>query len=51
MSALPSSIMDPLWDQFAALIPPVVDHHPLGCHRPRVADRIVFNKLIEILVD
>ena len=24
--------------------------HPLGCHRPRVPDRVVFGKLVEILV-
>jgi Transposase DDE domain. len=44
--------MTPLWDQFAALLPerPVVDPlHPLGCHRPRVADRLVFEKLLQVL--
>jgi transposase len=25
-------------------------HHPLGCHRPRIPDRLVFDKLIQILV-
>src|SRR5699024_4472532 len=50
MPALPLFIMDPLWDQFEALIPPVVDNHPLGCHRPRVADRVIFDKLIQVLV-
>lgn len=42
----------PLWDQFAALLParPAVDPtHPLGCHRPRVADRIVFDKFLQVL--
>jgi transposase len=24
--------------------------HPLGCHRPRIADRVVFDKLIQVLV-
>jgi len=48
--ALPSSLIEPLWDQFAALIPPRVDAHPLGCHRPRIADRIVFDKLLQVLV-
>ena len=32
----------PIWDQFQALIPPVVDTHPYGGHRPRVADRFGF---------
>jgi transposase len=41
-----------LWDQFAALLParPVVDpSHSLRCHRPSVADRIVFDKLLQVL--
>jgi hypothetical protein len=25
-------------------------HHPLGCHRPRIPDRLVFDKLIQVLV-
>jgi transposase len=48
--ALPSSILEPLWVQVAALLPPRQDTHPLGCHRPRVPDRIVFDKLIQVLV-
>lgn len=50
MPAVSSSIIEPLWDQFRALIPPVKDSHPLGCHRPRIADRIIFDKLIGVLV-
>ncbi len=50
MPTLPSSIIDPIWCQFSALIPPVIDTHPLGCRRPRIADRIVFDKLIQVLV-
>jgi hypothetical protein len=26
------------------------DTYPLGCHRPRIPDRIVFDKLIQVLV-
>jgi transposase len=48
--ALPSSIMEPLWVQISALLPPRQDTHPLGCHRPRIPDRIVFDKLIQVLV-
>jgi transposase len=50
--ALPSWLTDPLWDQFTALLPdrPVYDPtHPLGCHRRRIADRIVFDKLVQVL--
>ncbi|NEA58531.1 IS5 family transposase [Streptomyces sp. SID13666] len=52
MPALPSWLTDPLWDQFSALLPkrPLYDpDHPLGCHRPRISDRIVFDKLLQLL--
>ena len=52
MPAIPSWLLEPLWDQFAALLPdrPVYDPaHPLGCHRPRIADRVIFEKLIQVL--
>jgi transposase len=39
-----------LWVQVAALLPVRRVHHPLGCHRPRIPDRIVFDKLIQVLV-
>jgi transposase len=48
--AVPSCILDPLREQFLALLPPHVETHPLGCHRPRIDDRIVFDKLVEVLV-
>jgi len=48
--ALPSSVIAPLWDQFCALLPTPVDTHPLGCHRPRIPDRVVFDKLVQVLV-
>jgi transposase len=50
--ALPSWLTEPLWDQFAALLPPretYVPTHPWGCHRRRIADRIVFDKLVQVL--
>jgi transposase len=50
VTALPSSILEPLWVQVAALLPTRQVRHPLGCHRPRIADRIVFDKLIQVLV-
>ena len=50
MPALPSFIIEPLWEQFAALIPEHVETHPLGCHNPRISDRIIFEKLIQVLV-
>jgi transposase len=48
--ALPSSVLEPLWVQVAALLPNRQAHHPLGCHRPRIPDRLVFDKLIQVLV-
>jgi transposase len=48
--ALPSSIIDPIWDQCSALLPAHTAPHPLGCHRPRIPDRIVFEKLVQVLV-
>jgi transposase len=48
--ALPSSILEPLWVQVAALLPARQDTHPLGCHRQRIADRVVFDKLVQVLV-
>jgi transposase len=48
--ALPSSILEPLWVQVSALLPTRQVHHPLGCHRPRIPDRVVFDKLIQVLV-
>jgi transposase len=48
--AVPSCILDPLREQFLALLPPHLDEHPLGCHRRRIADAVVFDKLVEVLV-
>jgi transposase len=45
--------LEPLWVQFSALLPerPVVSPtHPLGCHRPRIPDRVVFEHVIAALV-
>ncbi len=52
MPAIPSWLLEPLWDQFAALLPdrPVYDpSHPPGCHKPRIGNRIIFEKLIQVL--
>jgi Transposase DDE domain len=50
--AIPSSLLEPVWVQFEALLPsrPRYDPtHPLGCHRPRIPDRVVFEHLIDAL--
>jgi transposase len=48
--AVPSCILDPLREQFLALLPARVETHPLGCHRCRIDDRVVFDKLVQVLV-
>ena len=50
MPAVPSCIIDPIWDQFADLLPDREVAHPLGCHHPRIPDRVVFDKLVAVLV-
>ena len=53
MPVLPSSLIDPVWQQFAALLPdrPEFDpSHPVGVHRRRIPDRIVFEHVIAALV-
>src|SRR5947209_17269098 len=53
MPVLPASLFEPLWVQFAAVLP---DHprvsptHPLGCHRERISDRLVFEHVLAALV-
>ena len=50
MPAIPPYLIEPIWQQFAALLPEREVNHPLGCHRPRIPDRVVFEKLVEVLV-
>ena len=50
MPALPPYIIDPIWEQFCALLPQRAVKHPWGSHRPRIDDRLVFDKLVQILV-
>jgi transposase len=48
--ALEPYLIEPIWEQFRALLPERKTNHPLGCHRPRIADKVVFGKLVEVLV-
>ncbi len=50
MPALQTYIIEPLWEQFCALLPERDVDHPLGCHRTRISDRVVFEKLVQVLV-
>jgi len=52
--AVPSCLLEPIWVEFGALIgeerPPFSPAHPLGCHRRRVPDRLVFEHVVAALV-
>jgi transposase len=51
--ALPVSLLEPVWAQFAVLLPaysPVAPTHPLGCHRRRIPDRTVFEHVVAALI-
>ena len=50
MPAIPPYIIEPIWEQFRALLPEREVVHPLGCHRSRIPDWVVFEKLVQILV-
>ena len=50
MPALEPYLIEPIWQQFSALLPEREVDHPLGCHRPRIPERIVFEKLVQVLV-
>lgn len=50
MPAIQSYFIKPIWEQFSALLPERNVEHPLGCHRSRIPDRIVFEKLLQVLV-
>jgi hypothetical protein len=52
--AVPSCLLEPIWSEFCALIggerPPFDPGHPLGCHRRRVPDQVVFEHVVAALV-
>jgi transposase len=48
--ALEPYLIEPIWQQFKALLPEHETDHPLGCHRSRIPERVVFGKLVEVLV-
>ena len=53
MPVLPVCLFEPLWDQISALVPErprFAPSHPLGCHRERGADRVVFEHVVAALV-
>jgi transposase len=50
MRALDPEVFDAVWAAVEPLIPIPVDAHPLGCHRPRAADRDCFEVMLVRLV-
>ena len=50
MPALEPYLIEPIFEQFSALLPARQTTHPLGCHRARIPDRVVFEKLVQVLV-
>ena len=50
MPALPPYIIEPIWEQFVVLLPQRNAKHPWGSHRPRIPDRVIFEKLVQVLV-
>jgi transposase len=48
--ALPPYIIEPIWEQFVVLLPQRNAEHPWGSHRPRIPDRVIFEKLVQVLV-
>jgi transposase len=51
MRALEPEVADVIWCVIEGLLPtPRADEHPLGCHRPRVPDRLCFRGMLIRLV-
>ena len=54
MPVVPSCLLEPIWVEFCALLggerPDFDPAHPLGCHRRRVSDRVVFEHVVAALV-
>jgi transposase len=48
--ALEPYLIEPIWEQFRVLLPERKTNHPLGCHRSRIPDKFVFEKLVEVLM-
>jgi transposase len=49
--ALDPRVVDAVWTSVQARLPPrPADTHPLGCHRPRIADRDCFTGILIRLV-
>ena len=50
MRALDPEVMDAMWAAAEPLLPVSGGDHPLGCHNPRIADRVCFEGIVIRLV-
>ena len=50
MRALDPEVMDAMWAAAEPLLPCRGDDHPLGCHNPRIPDRVCFDGIVIRLV-
>ncbi len=50
MRAFDPEVVDAIWQAIEGLLPVSDRSHPLGCHRPRVADRLCFEGILIRLV-
>jgi transposase len=50
MRALDQGVVDVVWQAVEPLLPQPAETHPLGCHRPRVPDRLCFRGILIRLV-
>jgi len=50
MRALDPEVFDAVWAEVEPLLPAPIDDHPLGCHRPRIPDRLCLFAMLVRLV-
>lgn len=50
MRALDPEVVDAVWETIEPMIPGPASDHPLGCHRPRISDRLCFWGILVRLV-
>jgi transposase len=48
--ALDPEVVEVIWATIEPILPPADDSHPLGCHNPRVPDRVCFRGILIRLV-
>jgi len=46
MRALDPEVVDAVWQAVSPLVPTPGETHPLGCHRPRIPDRVCFEAIL-----